>query len=377
MMFNWGVLTMKTLGLVGLALALAAVPSLASAGPESAGMKMGKPGVGMPHMPRPGGGTHNWGPRTNGRWIGGSRAPGGWTAYRPAFRGFVLPSYWISPSFYIGNYSRYGFSVPRAGYGWSRYYDDAVLTDRSGRVYDSVRGVEWDRYDRYDGDSEDYSDSYGYRDDGASGDDRAPEPRDRDRDEGLGGALVGGAVGAVAGNVIGGRGNRLAGSLIGGGVGALAGAAIDRGDNAGRGPKVRKMRKHDRDYRYEETNRGTDGRYNGRWQGTWTGSYDGGPTRVYNGTYEGDYAGSVPHWQHHGQQARQPRVYYRSAPSYGYGYTMPTETVITIESAPVTTTTKTYVTEEVVYAAAPRKRYVAKKKRVWRPKPRAQCVCGS
>lgn len=372
---------MKTLCLLGVALAAAAVPSLAIAGPESAGMQMGKPGMIMPSLPnsgpnpgprpeilRPeGAGIHNWGPRVNGRWIGGFRAPGGWTEYRPAARGYVLPRYWINPGFYIGNFSRYGFSTPRSGYGWSRYYDDAVMTDRSGRVYDSVRGVDWDRYDRYDDQSEDYSDSYGYRDDGVRVDDRAPEPRSRDRDEGLGGALIGGAVGAIAGNVIGGQGNRLAGSLIGGGVGAIAGAAIDRGDDAGRGPKIRRDRRAERPDRYEDRR---DTRYDDRRDTRYEDRRDG--------RYEGGYRGSVPHWQDgYGYQGRAPRVYYRSAPTYGY--TMPTETVITIESAPVTTTTtKTYVTEEVVYAAAPRKRYIAKKHHYWRPKPRrAQCVCGS
>ncbi|MCJ2182196.1 glycine zipper 2TM domain-containing protein [Novosphingobium sp. 1949] len=47
------------------------------------------------------------------------------------------------------------------------------------------------------------------------------------RDSQLGGALIGGAVGALAGNRIAGRGNRTVGTLVGAGVGAVAGAAID------------------------------------------------------------------------------------------------------------------------------------------------------
>lgn len=367
---------MKTFGLIGVALALALVPSLAMAQPESVGAQFPRPGVSIPAVPRPSigipaiptasvptfprsanGGSRNWGPRSNGRWLGGFRAPGGWSAYRPAVRGFILPGYWINPGFFIGNYTRYGFSTPRSGFGWSRYYDDAVLTDRNGRVYDSVRGVNWDRYDRHDGNAEDYSDSYGYRDDGLSADQQAPEARPRDRDQGLGGALIGGAVGAVAGNVIGGRGNRLAGSLIGGGVGALAGAAIDRADNAGRGPDVRRQRDDRRDDGFED-GRDFDSRSGG-----------------YDRDYDRGYDRSGPHWQRRGYSGGRQRYYYRSAPVYSYA--QPTETVITIESAPVTTT-KTYVTETVTYVSAPRKRYVAKK-RYWKPKPRMrqQCVCGS
>lgn len=374
---------MKTLGLVGVALALTMAPSAVMAQNDSAGFQGARANVGTPRINT--GGARSWGGRQNGRWIGGHRAPGGYTAYRPAFRGYVLPRYWVQPSFFIGNFSRYGFSAPRTGYGWSRYYDDAVLSDRSGRVYDSVRGVDWDRYDRYDVGPEDFSDSYGYRDDGYSSDGRAfrgddPRVRERDRDGGLGGALIGGAVGAVAGNVIGGRGNRLAGSLIGGGVGALAGAAIDAGDRAGRGAKPYKLSKRERRERdrYGDRRLGYDNSvgYGGRWNGTWTGSYDNGPTQVYNGTYDGRYEGTVPYREtrdydrdqaprYHGQR----QVYY-GRPSYGYGGG---ETIVTINSAPVTTTT-TQVTEEVSYVSVPvRKRHVAK--RTWKPRPKVHCTC--
>jgi hypothetical protein len=88
---------------------------------------------------------HNFGQKYQGRWVGGWQAPGGWSAYRRPYRGYVLPSYWISPSFYVGNWSTYGFAAPAAGYGWSRYYDDAVMTDRYGRVIDYVPNYNWDR----------------------------------------------------------------------------------------------------------------------------------------------------------------------------------------------------------------------------------------
>ncbi len=110
---------------------------------------MSGPMPGMPHVMGGynGGGQHRWGPRMNGRWHGGYNAPGGWNAYRPAFRGYIMPSYWVNPSFMIGNYSTYGLRAPSSGYNWYRYYDDAVLSDQRGYVYDSVPGVQWDRYE--------------------------------------------------------------------------------------------------------------------------------------------------------------------------------------------------------------------------------------
>ncbi|MDH7971826.1 RcnB family protein [Sphingomonas sp. AR_OL41] len=79
-----------------------------------------------------------------GQWSGGSNAPGGWNAYRRPTRGWSLPRYWVAPTFYISDYASFGLAVPPAGYGWSRYYDDAVLIDGRGRVWDSVNGVDWD-----------------------------------------------------------------------------------------------------------------------------------------------------------------------------------------------------------------------------------------
>ncbi len=93
----------------------------------------------------------HWGGQVNGRWIGGVQAPGGWNGYRRPGRGFRLPGYWFAPSFFIGNWSAYGLSSPPYGYRWSRYYDDAVLLDSEGRVYDSVSGIDWDSYDQAGG----------------------------------------------------------------------------------------------------------------------------------------------------------------------------------------------------------------------------------
>ncbi|MCA1660994.1 MAG: glycine zipper 2TM domain-containing protein [Novosphingobium sp.] len=60
----------------------------------------------------------------------------------------------------------------------------------------------------------------------------------RGRDDGLGGALIGGVVGGVAGNRIAGRGDRTVGTVAGAAVGAVAGAAIDRAEDD-RGPEPR------------------------------------------------------------------------------------------------------------------------------------------
>ena len=48
--------------------------------------------------------------------------------------------------------------APPAGYYWTRYYNDALLVDRYGVVYDGAYDIDWDRYD----DGYAYDDSYGY-----------------------------------------------------------------------------------------------------------------------------------------------------------------------------------------------------------------------
>lgn len=142
---------MRILLLTGLALGALGVstPALAKGSTGSALPAAGKAGMAgmrgvhgappMRHMHR-----FSWGHRIGGRWHAGFFAPGGWSAWRRPVAGFVLLSYWIQPAFYIPNYSVYGLPAPAHGYGWSRYYDDAVLTDRHGRVYDHRNGVHWD-----------------------------------------------------------------------------------------------------------------------------------------------------------------------------------------------------------------------------------------
>ncbi len=193
--------------------------------------------VNGPNRPR-------WGGRIQGRWWAGYRAPGGWNAYHRPVRGWVLPSYWFTPNWYIKDWAGYGLPRPPAGYNWSRYYDDAVLLDSRGKVYDSIGGVDWDQFDvegadyTYHGDAQRY-DGYAYQ--GwdyaapvapAPGAPYAAPPRS----DGTKGAVAGAALGGVAGAGIAGRGARLGGALIGGGVGALTGYAVDRSVSRSRVP---------------------------------------------------------------------------------------------------------------------------------------------
>ena len=139
----------------------------------------------------------------------------------------------------------------------------------------------------------------------------------------VGGAVVGGLVGGIAGNRIAGRGDRTAGTLTGGGVGALAGSAIG---NASDKKKC-------------------DEYYSSR------GSYQGG------GYYPGGYSTSY----HNG--------------GYGYGYYTPGVVVTTIitHGAPIVTETVETSTRTYYENVPVRKRYAAKKRPAYKPKPR--CVC--
>lgn len=364
--------------------------------------------------------------------------------YRRPHRGFQLPRTYIQPSFFIGSFGRYGLSQPSYGYGWSRYYNDAVLTDRRGVVHDTRYNVDWDRYNQgysdgyYDGQAT-YDNSVfmnddrvlapssavgptdriyrpsnsgatyqgnwngAYRDDGSYQGDwqgtyrgtdgrvyegqysgtfigesnvtphwgnnvrRGTTPRDYERgprdynDElaylerckkssGIGGSVVGGAIGALAGNRIAGRGNRLGGSLIGGGLGALAGGAIERSTD-----KCRKLLK----------------KYGGR--------------SDYGVDYGPDYsrarAPRGPRYQPQ-RPVSQPRQQYPSGWNGGYYYPAyyypqqqaPMVTTVVVQSQPVTTTTTTtYVEEEIIYEKAKpvyKKRWKPAAKRKWKPRPK-------
>jgi Ni/Co efflux regulator RcnB len=69
-------------------------------------------------------------------------------------RGGFVSSGWWGPQFVVRNWQGYGFPQPFGGGRWIRYYDDALLIDRQGRVHDGRYGYDWDRHgDRwgYDG----------------------------------------------------------------------------------------------------------------------------------------------------------------------------------------------------------------------------------
>ena len=70
--------------------------------------------------------------------------------------------------------------------------------------------------------------------------------RGRDRDHGLGGALIGAAAGGLIGNRVAGRHDRTAGTVIGAVAGAAVGTAIDRSDGAGNGNDRRRSWRDDR-----------------------------------------------------------------------------------------------------------------------------------
>jgi Ni/Co efflux regulator RcnB len=61
-------------------------------------------------------------------------------------RGGVVPHFWWGPQFVVHNWQNYGFTQPMHGGRWIRYYDDALLIDRNGRVHDGRYGQDWDRY---------------------------------------------------------------------------------------------------------------------------------------------------------------------------------------------------------------------------------------
>lgn len=130
------------------------------------------------------------------------------------------------------------------------------------------------------------------------------------RDNGVGGALIGGAVGALAGNRIAGRGSRTAGTLIGGAVGAVAGAVIDRSE--------------------------------------------ADPCR--------DFQQQAARQDYRGGQSYYPQQY-GAPPGYYLYYPAPTVTTVTVHPAATTTTTTTTTTYDDVYTSSHAAKPV---KRQWR-----------
>ncbi len=80
----------------------------------------------------------------NFRWHGGFRP--GHNFQRRLNRGFFIHPFWFGPQFHINNWQSYGFTAPGEDQRWVRYYDDAYLVDRGGRVVDTRYGLDWDEY---------------------------------------------------------------------------------------------------------------------------------------------------------------------------------------------------------------------------------------
>ncbi len=78
-----------------------------------------------------------------GRSFGGFRGGFGFGSYIRPFIGFRLPTFWVSPTFFVPNFRTYNLSIPTNGLVWSRYYNDAVLRDQNGFVQQTVPNIQW------------------------------------------------------------------------------------------------------------------------------------------------------------------------------------------------------------------------------------------
>jgi Ni/Co efflux regulator RcnB len=77
-------------------------------------------------------------------------------------RGHVVPHQFRGRQFFVNNWQSFGWPAPIAGGQWIRYYDDALLIDRAGRVMDSRYGWDWDRRGGHSGYDEGYEEDYGH-----------------------------------------------------------------------------------------------------------------------------------------------------------------------------------------------------------------------
>lgn len=176
---------MRTLAFLGLAASLAIVPAAAESAPGRT-VATGRDWSSVPNIPlrppanaamaRPapngqgdwsstggwrgsrGGWDHHSGgaphvtqgrPDRAGEWRSHWRARGGRDAWVGGFRprrGLVIPRIFASPTYFVSDWWRYGLAEPRYGQRWVRYYDDAVLIDDRGYIYDTAPGVDWDDY---------------------------------------------------------------------------------------------------------------------------------------------------------------------------------------------------------------------------------------
>jgi hypothetical protein len=61
-------------------------------------------------------------------------------------RGFFVHPFWFGPQFHVQNWQLYGFAPPPRHHRWVRFYDDAYLIDRDGRVRDHRYDFDWERH---------------------------------------------------------------------------------------------------------------------------------------------------------------------------------------------------------------------------------------
>lgn len=126
--------------------ALIAAPSFAQGGPHPGpppghSWRGGGGGGGMVGMP-----GHGPNVQVRMRHGGPGMHPGPGFRHQRLQRGFFIHPFWFGSQFQIGNWQAYGFSNPGDGQ-WVRYYDDAYLIGRDGRVMDTRYGMDWDSYD--------------------------------------------------------------------------------------------------------------------------------------------------------------------------------------------------------------------------------------
>lgn len=60
--------------------------------------------------------------------------------------GALVHPFWFAPQFHVRNWHTYGLAQPLPDHRWIRYYDDAYMIDRGGRVRDRRHGLDWDGY---------------------------------------------------------------------------------------------------------------------------------------------------------------------------------------------------------------------------------------
>ncbi len=209
----------------------------------------------------------------------------------------------------------------------------------------------------------------------------------------VGGALLGGAGGAVAGTFIAGHGARLAGGLVGGGIGAVAGLALGSLLTSNHNPpSAHNSHSAAPSMGYDYGVTDSDVMYHGHWAGTMTGSWNGAPPRTWQGTFDSD--NGQTHWR--GRYVNEGAGYgprpYPGRPmgfgrGYGYGAQMYEE--VLVPAQPIITQT---VTTRSYYVDVPVRTYhyvkrtwrphycgctIVRPRAKWRPQPKPAKIMGS